>query len=128
MSGVSEPSAFERMGGEPALRRVIDRFVDAVVGDLMIGFHFRDVDVPRLKELEYGFAARHLGAPVAYDGRPLARAHAPHPILVGQFERRMKLLEETLDASGVPAEVRDRWLEHDRALRAVITGERGCEG
>lgn len=127
MIGVSEATAFERMGGEAALRQVIDRFVDAVVGDLMIGFHFRGVDIPRLKQREFEFAARHLGAGVRYSGRPMAQAHGPHRILVGQFERRMKILEETLAACGVPAEVQARWLAHDRALRAPITGGRGCE-
>lgn len=121
-----EQTPFERLGGEPAVRAIIDRFVDAVFDDLMIGFHFRAADRARVKAKEYEHAARHLGAPVPYTGRPLRAAHAPHPILGGQFDRRLKILEEVLEAAGAPADVREAWLAHDRALRAVITGGEEC--
>ena len=66
-----EESLFDRLGGEPALRAIIDRFVDRLFDDLMIGYLFRAADRERVKAKEYEFAARHLGAPEAYTGRPL---------------------------------------------------------
>ena len=53
---MAEPSDFERLGGEPVLRRVIDTFVDRCFDDMMIGFHFRAADRERVKRFEYQHA------------------------------------------------------------------------
>ena len=117
--------AFERLGGEPALRAIIDDFVDRIFDDIMIGFFFRNADRRRIKELEYQHAAELLGGPVAYRGRPMREAHAAHPIMGGQFARRKRILEEALIAHAVPEDIRVAWLAHTESLRAQITGNRG---
>lgn len=113
-------SYFDQLGGEPALRAVVDRFVDRVFADVLVGFHFRFADKERIKAKEYEFAAQHLGAEVVYSGRPMAGAHSPHGIVSCQFNRRLELLATTLDEQGAPAAVRDHWLAHNEKLRAVI--------
>lgn len=120
-------SGFQRIGGEPALRAIIERFVDRMFDDVMIGFHFRAASRERIKEMEYQHAAEHLGAPVAYAGRPLRAAHAPHRIMGGQFERRKKILADVLAEHGVPEDVRAAWLAHVESLRGEITGDPGSE-
>jgi hemoglobin len=122
---VSERSFFDEIGGEPALRRIVDRFVDRVFDDPMIGFFFRDASRTRIKEKEYEHAAEHLGAPVRYTGRPLGEAHAKHRIMGGQFMRRLKILEETLIEAGVPDRVREHWLRHTLSLQAQVTRDPG---
>lgn len=124
---MSEPSAFVRLGGEPALRRIIDDFVGRVTSDLMIGFFFAKVDRARLREMEYQHAAEHLGAGTAYGGRPMRTAHAAHRIMGGHFARRRELLRQTLVAHGVPDDVREAWLAHVDALRSEITPDAGSE-
>jgi hemoglobin len=116
---------FEELGGEPRLREIIQHFVDRVFADTMIGFFFAKVSKQRLKELEYRFAAQHLGAPVAYTGRPIQEAHRRHPIMGGQFRRRLKILEETLDHFGVPENVKAHWLEHTLSLESQVTRDSG---
>ena len=91
---MSERSLFDELGGEPALRRVIDRFVDRIFDDVMIGYLFRRADRARVKQKEFEHAAEHLGGPVKYRGKPLAQAHGPHRIMGGQFNRRRELLKE----------------------------------
>ena len=113
-------SLFDELGGEPVLRRVVERFVERLFVDPMIGFFFSRADKQRIKEKEYEFAAVHLGAPVAYSGRPLSQAHAAHRIFEGQFDRRLTILRETLDEMGVPSRVRDHWLAHTVAQKGSI--------
>lgn len=120
-------SLFDDLGGEPALRRIIDRFVDRVFDDVMIGFFFRNARRERVKQKEYEHAAQHLGAPVVYTGRPLAEAHRAHPIMGGQFARRLMILRETLDEASVPEHVKHHWLEHTESLRPLITGDSSSE-
>lgn len=124
---VPEKSLFDELGGEVRLRQIIDRFVDKVCDDTMIGFFFVKVDRARLKQREYEFAARHLGADVEYTGRPIDVAHAPHPIMGGQFMRRLRLLEETLSELSVPARVRAHWVEHTLGLRSLVTRDAGSD-
>jgi truncated hemoglobin YjbI len=125
LPNVSERTLFDELGGEPVLRRIVDQFVDRVFDDVMIGFFFRNASRERIKQKEYEFAARHLGADVEYTGRPIAEAHAAHPIMGGQFMRRLKILEDTLLEHGVPPRVREHWLRHTEKLRPLVTRDSG---
>ncbi len=118
---MSQPALFEAMGGESTLRPLIARFVDRMFDDIMIGYLFRAADRERVKAKEYEFAARHLGAPVEYSGRPLADAHRAHRITGGQFMRRLQILKETWAEFQVPAPVSEHWLAHTLSLQTEIT-------
>jgi hemoglobin len=122
-----ERSAFERIGGEAALRAIIDDFVARTTSDVMIGFFFARVDHTRLARLEYEHAAEHLGGGVVYTGRALRPAHATHRIMGGHFARRRELLRQTLVAHRVPDDVVAAWLAHVDALRPEITPDVGSE-
>jgi len=118
---------FEEIGGEPRLREIIDAFIDRVFADRMIGFFFRNADRNRIKEMEYQLTAEFLGADIRYQGRALDHAHAKHPIMGGQFARRMQILKETLEDFHVPQPVRDAWLQHNESLRKLITSDSGSD-
>ena len=103
------------------LRSIIDAFVERVVEDPMIGFFFNSIPKERLKQRELEFAAAWMGHPIAYTGRPLKQAHTQHPIKGGHFDRRKKILQETLNEFDVPSALKEAWLSHTDALRAQIT-------
>lgn len=111
----------EKLGGMDKLRQIIDTFVDRTFSDLMIGFFFRKADRQRVKEKEFEFAARFLGADIPYTGRSIKEAHAAHRIMGGQFARRKKILEEVLREFNVPEDVILAWLEHTETLRSQVT-------
>ena len=113
---------YDRIGEEP-LRRVVRDFYARVVADPMIGFLFAGKNVERLIQKEWELVAALLGAPVGYSGRSMAEAHARVPISVGHFDRRLVILEETLEAHKVDGEVRRRWLDHARGLRDQLTSD-----
>ncbi len=114
---------FDRIGGEPALRSIIDDFVDRCFADVMIGFFFARADRARVKHFEYEHAAEHLGAGASYGGRPIPDAHAAHRIMGGQFDRRLTILREVLEAHRVPEDIRAGWLAHHEALRETVTND-----
>jgi len=124
--GMSDPtsqSPFERLGGEEKVRAIVDNFMERVFADRMIGFFFRDADRKRIKEMEYQLSAEFLGAGISYQGRPLAIAHAKHPIMGGHFARRRQILKETLESYDVPPFIQEAWLRHTDSLRELITPE-----
>jgi hemoglobin len=124
---VAEPTLFDELGGEPVLRSIVGRFVDRMFADPMIGFFFRKASRERVKDKEYELAAQHLGAPVEYTGRPLQQAHAVHPIMGGQFARRLEILRQTLREAGAPERVIGHWVRHTESLRSLITRDASGE-
>ncbi len=118
---------YEQLGGEAKLRQIIDSFIDRVFEDRMIGFFFRNADKNRIKEMEFQLSARFLGADIEYQGRPLDEVHAKHPIMGGQFARRLQILKETLEFYDVPKHIGEAWIEHTEGLRPLITGDAGSD-
>ena len=118
-------SLFKQLGGESQLRAIINTFIDRVFEDRMIGFFFRNADRARIKEMEYQLAAGFLGAEIQYQGRPLGKVHANHPIMGGHFARRRQILKETLECYQVAKKIQTVWLNHTDSLRPLITPEPG---
>ena len=123
MESPRKGTLFDLAGGEPGLRRVVERFVDRVFDDVMIGYLFRAADRARVKQKEFEHAAEQLGGPVSYTGRPLAAAHGPHRIRGGQFMRRIQILRETFRELDVPSAVADAIIENNLSLREQITSD-----
>lgn len=123
-------SLFDQLGGEPKLRAIVDDFIDRCFDDTMIGFMFARANRDRIKRFEYQHAAKNLGAPVQYEGRPLDDAHRPHRIFGGQFDRRRQILIETLRDHQVPQAIVDVWISHQDLLRPLITKDpdSSCQG
>lgn len=121
-----DPAIFDRIGGD-ALRAVIVDFYDRVFDDIIIGFLFAGKDRQRLVEMEWQFTAKFLGADLPYRGKSMPEAHKRVPILGGHFERRLQILRNTMADHGVDAEVQKAWIDHQLAMRALVTGDKGSE-
>lgn len=116
---------FDQIGGE-RLREVIVDFYDRVFADIMIGYMFAHADKARLIEKEWELTARFLGGDQRYTGQPMREAHAKHRIAVGQFDRRLQILKNTLRDHAVTPEIAEAWVQHQLALRPQVeAGE--CE-
>lgn len=125
--GSGLPTPFERLGGLAGIEALMRRFVRRVFDDTMIGFLFARADYERIVRFETQHAARALGGPVAYEGKPLPAAHRPHPITGGHFGRRLVILAEVLAEAGVPGDLAAAWLDENRRLREQITPDQGSE-
>jgi truncated hemoglobin YjbI len=120
------PTAFERAGGEPVVRAIVERFVDRQFDDRIIGFFFAGKDRARVVAHEYEHAAASLGAPVAYTGRPIPALHRPLRINAGQFRRRLALLRQEIEREGLPADIVETWLGAQRRMERAITDGTDC--
>jgi hemoglobin len=113
-------SLYEAIGGEPRVRAVLQSLYDRLFEDAMVGFLFDGKDKAHIVEQQVAFTCRFLGGPQVYSGLPLPKAHASVPLLPGHFDRRHRLLEQVLEAEGVPLEVKRVWLQIDTALRPSV--------
>ena len=113
-------SLYEDLGGEPALRRVLQALYDRLFEDLMIGFLFAGKDKAHLIEHQLWFTARFLGGPSRYEGKSMPDAHGALPLLPGHFERRHHVLRQVLAEQGVPEAVAAEWVRVDALLRGAV--------
>jgi truncated hemoglobin YjbI len=113
-------SLYEEMGGEPALRAVLQDLYDRLFDDSMVGFLFAGKDKAHLVEQQLAFTAAFLGGPKAYAGKGIREAHQELPLLPGHFDRRHHLLKKVLEERRVPERVKEEWLRVDSSLRSSV--------
>ena len=113
-------SLYDAIGGEPAVRAVLQSLYDKLFDDPIVGFLFQGRDKQHIVEQQLAFTCHFLGGPHEYAGRPLPAVHAALPLLPGHFDRRHRLLAQVLEDQHVADEVKRAWLQIDEALRPSI--------
>ncbi|HEX6249533.1 MAG TPA: group 1 truncated hemoglobin [Nocardioidaceae bacterium] len=101
-------SDYERVGGGAAIRVVVDRFYDLVLGDERLASFFTDSNLPQLKRHQALLIAQVLGGPAEYDGRDLQEAHAGLQIGRGDYALVVAYLAQALREAGVDEEIINR--------------------
>jgi truncated hemoglobin YjbI len=120
---------YEAIGGEERVRAILRSLYDKLFDDPIVGFLFEGKDKAHIVEQQVAFTCRFLGGPHRYEGKPLPIAHAALPLLPGHFDRRHRLLEQTLDEQNAPEDVKRVWLNIDQSLRSSVlaSGEEARE-
>jgi hemoglobin len=98
-------SDYERVGGGPAIRAVVDRFYELVLGDERLSGYFAGTDLSQLKRHQVLLISQVMGGPAQYDGRDLQRAHSGLEISGDHFSLVVSYLAQALEEAGVPAEI-----------------------
>jgi hemoglobin len=112
---------YERIGGEEGLRRIVLDFYSRMSEDVLIGFFFMGRDLEHIADMQRQFLMKAMGAAESYSGRLPAQAHEKlPPILRGHFDRRLKILEATLEVHGLSESDIQVWIEFENAFRSVI--------
>jgi truncated hemoglobin YjbI len=117
-------SLYKNIGESDGLRTILRDFYLRMSQDTMIGFFFAGKNIVEIADRQHQFISRAMGASASYTGKPPAQAHeALPPILPGHFDRRLRILEETLRTHGLSAEDIRTWLEFENSFRAGIVSE-----
>ena len=106
------PTAYQIVGGEPMVRRIVDRFYDimdsAPEAAGIRALHARDLTAVRERLFE--FLSGWLGGPPLYFQRPdhkcIMSAHRPFPIGAAERDAWMMCMRRALEDSGLPADYR----------------------
>jgi len=104
---MSEETLYDRLGGEPAIRAVVDDFYDRLVADPELGPFFEGADLEHLRETQTDFLCEAAGGPQTYDGPAIEEAHLEVPFEPEHIERAVELLYESLaefDVEGADAD------------------------
>jgi hemoglobin len=101
-------SAFERVGGTPAVKAVVDRFYERVLADDTLAGYLAELDesgLAQLKRHQVAMISQVLGGPREYTGRELADAHRSLDIPPLHYRRVAHLLTGTLWEFDVPEDI-----------------------
>jgi hemoglobin len=98
-------SDYERVGGGPAIRAVVDRFYELVLQDERLVSFFTDSNLTQLKRHQVLLISQVLGGPASYDGRDLRTAHSGLQISSADFGVVVGYLAQALQEAGVDDEI-----------------------
>lgn len=98
---------YERLGGEAAIRKVVDDFVAAAAPDPKVDFtrggtwQATPAAVEHLKQQLVAFLGQAFGGPQKYQGRDMRTAHSWMKITQAQFDALAGHLKVALEKNGV---------------------------
>lgn len=98
-----QKSLYERLGGEAALKAVVDDLATRVAADDRINAKFGKTDIPRLKFQLTKQLCAVTGGPCKDIGRNQEQIHHNLKITSGEFDAFVEDLTATLDKLNVPA-------------------------
>ncbi|GAB3645985.1 group I truncated hemoglobin [Glycomyces tarimensis] len=100
-------SAYDRIGGAPAVTEAVDRFYRRLLEDDELSRFFTETDLPRLKRHQVAMISQVLGGPKEYGGRELAEAHRGMDITPGQYKAVTTHLVAVFEELEVPKDIID---------------------
>jgi truncated hemoglobin YjbI len=115
-------SLYERVGGDPAIRAVMDGFFARILGDPELAPIFERVNIERHSRRTAAFVAAATGGPTPWAGRDMESAHRALRVTNEQFDRVAGHLNDTLAAMSVPEPLAGELLILVGSLRAQIVG------
>ena len=121
-------SLYERVGGEPAVARMVFDFYRRVFADPLLSPFFQGIEADRLQTMQREFFSAALDGPVRYTGCPMRQVHAGLGIELRHLRAFLDHLMETLEGSGLSEQ--DRYDIHSRihTYADEITGRIAPDG
>jgi len=121
LSSQSLNKLYEAIGKEPGLEKILLKFYENMSQDIIIGFFFDGKDLVKIARKQKEFLMRAWGVSQSYSGKSPKAAHEKlAPILVGHFDRRLRILEDTLREFKVPEQYISFWVNFEGKFRAAV--------
>lgn len=98
-------SHYDRVGGQPAIREVVERFYARVLADDELTPYFADADVVEIKRHQVLLLSQVLGGPAEYDGRDLGQAHRGLGVTSDHYDKVVGHLVAVLTELGADDEL-----------------------
>ncbi len=107
----TKKSLFDRLGGNPAITKVVDSFVNTTAENPKVNFFrnekYKGIDVVRLKKQVTAFIVQATGGPSEYKGRDMKTIHMGMKITADEFSAIAGDLAATLDKFKIPKAEKD---------------------
>lgn len=120
----SDDALYQALGGQPGLTRLMADFVPRLAADPRIGAFFKETKLSELqKQLVDQFCVVS-GGPCTYEGETMKNSHAEMKIRKADFNALVELLQQSMDAQGIPFTVQNRLLARLAPMHRDIVNTR----
>lgn len=110
VTGAAEAALLQALGAHDGIALLVDDFVNRMVGDARVGHFFKDVKPKHLKQQIGDQICQLLGGGCAYDGETMKRSHADMKVTRPDFLVVVALLQDSMDARGIPFALQNQLL------------------
>jgi hemoglobin len=111
---------YEKLGGQQAVKQVVDDFYNDVLADDIVNHFFAHTDMEKQRLHQTAFISYALGGPDQYTGRSMEKAHAGLNLQPQHFDAIVKHLSDTLAQHSVPPEEIEAVLERVATLKEAV--------
>ena len=106
----ADDSLYQAFGAQPGLVKLADDFMQRLLADPRMKPFFVDVNQPEFKAKLVAQFCEVSGGPCRRDGPDMKKAHDGVDITRANFNALVEVLQEAMDAQGVPFGVQNRLL------------------
>ncbi|WP_293408347.1 group 1 truncated hemoglobin [Piscinibacter sp.] len=105
-----DDSLYQALGGQGGLTTLMDRFMERLLADARMRPFFKDADQQHVKEQLVLQLCEVSGGPCRRDGPDMKKAHDGMDVTRGDFNALVEVLQDTMDAQGIPFVAQNRLL------------------
>jgi hemoglobin len=105
-----DDSLYQTLGGQGGLTTLMDRFMERLLADARMRPFFKDADQQHVKEQLVLQLCEVSGGPCRRDGPDMKKAHDGMDVTRGDFNALVEVLQDTMDAQGIPFVAQNRLL------------------
>ncbi len=98
----AEDSVYQAWGGKAGIRAVMDDFVPRLLADPRTAPFFKKANRENLTTQLTDQLCQEAGGPCVYKGVPMKLAHEEHDIRRRDFNALVEILQQAMDAKGIP--------------------------
>ncbi len=110
---------YEKYGGFKTISRIVMTFYEMALDSEEIGFHFEDIDLPRLIDHQTKFVSSLVGGPASFSDDRIEAVHRHLNISHAHFDEMAALFSEALSMHGMTdndIEIALRAIEEKRSI------------
>ncbi len=111
---------YEKYGGFKTISRIVMTFYEMALDSDEIGFHFEEIDMPRLIDHQTKFVSSLVGGPASFSDDRIEAVHRHLNISHAHFDEMAALFSEALSMHGMEDADIDAALSAIESKRAII--------
>ena len=105
-----DETLYQQLGAQPGLTRLMDDFMTRLLADSRMGPFFKDVDHQHVKDELVTQFCEVSGGPCKRKGPDMKKAHAGMDITKSNFNALVEVLQQSMDAQGIPFTTQNKLL------------------
>ncbi len=106
----TDDSLYQALGGKAGLTTLMDRFMERLLADARMRPFFKDTDQQHVKEELVLQICEVSGGPCRRNGPDMKKAHDGMDVTRSDFNALVEVLQDTMDAQGIPFRDQNRLL------------------